>query len=319
MTRFIGALLLAAATALHAQSPSPEYEKALELIHAFNGAGDELEQAMQLAQKLEASQPESGYAQTLIAEMVSTWQLREGGQPAQSFATAVKFASTALQLNPRLAQAHVARARALLKAGQIETATKDIDAALALEPNLSGALFIRADLYRRTGRVEEAELWYRKFIAATPSPQRKSNGYAWMGEMYKRAAWDQPRQWAAYVAKARDAYQKSVDLDPGGPWKTVNFAIFLNNEAADYEAAEQYAQKALALAEFPMARYHLAAARYQKLSVKAGDMDKAALRAAVGEIHKSTGMSLQETLDFCEGCTGIRSRLDKLGAALEAR
>jgi tetratricopeptide (TPR) repeat protein len=317
MQRFMLVVLLTWAVNAGAQTPKAEYEKALDLIHAYNGSGDELERATKIAEQLMESQPQSGYGETLIAEMISTWQLQEGGQPIMASQTAYKFTVQALQLNPRFAQAHVARARVFLKSGKWAEAEQAVDAALRIDPNLSGAVFMRADMYRRANRVDEAETWYRKFIDGTPSPQRKSNGYAWMAGMFKDQAWGKPSERASYVAKARDAFQKSVDLDPQAPAKTVNYAIFLNNEAADFDAAALYAERALKIVEFPMARYHLAAARYQKLSTTAGNLDKAALRAALEEVLRATGMSLQETLRFCQGCSGIRARLETLTARLE--
>jgi tetratricopeptide (TPR) repeat protein len=318
MKRFMIAVLFACAGTAGAQSPAPaaQYQQALDLIHEYNGSGDQLGRAMQIAEQLMSSQPQSGYAQTLIAEMISTWQLKDGGEPKGNYAAAMQMTEQALTLNPALAQAHVARARALLKSGLSIEAGINVDAALAKDPQLSGAQFMKADLYRRTNRVSEAETWYRKFIEGVPAPQRKANGYAWMGDMYKSAAHNSPREWAAYIAKARDAYQKGVDLDPQGPWRTVNFAVFLNNEAGDFDAAATYAARALKIMDFPMARYHLAAARYQKLSLTAEKTDKASLGRSVAEIHQATSMSLQQTLDFCTGCSGIRGRLETLKAAL---
>src|SRR6266850_4716405 len=121
MKRLLAALLFfgtAWASATGAQTPPANYEKALELIHGFSGAGDALDRAMQLASDLMASHPKSGYMQTLTAEMISTWQLNEGGEPAANFGAVLTLTEQALELNPRLAQAHVARARALLKASR---------------------------------------------------------------------------------------------------------------------------------------------------------------------------------------------------------
>ena len=317
MKRFMTAVLFVSAGAVGcAHTPPAEYENALELIHGYKGTGDELERATKIAEQLMQSQPQSGYGETLIAEMISTWQIRNGGLPPMAVQSAYKFTATALQLNPRLAQAYVARARVFLKSGKWGEAEQAVDAALQIDPNLSGAVFMRADMYRLASRVDEAETWYRKFIASAPSPQRKSNGYAWMADMFKEQSWAKPAERASYVAKARDAFQKSVDLDPQAPAKTVNYAIFLNNEAADFDAAALYAERALKIVEFPMARYHLAAACYQKLSTTSGSLDQAALRAAVEDIQRQTGMSLPDTLEFCHNCSGIRARLETLTARL---
>lgn len=315
----IAALLLCAGLSVGAQAETAKekYETAMELIHEFNGSGDQLNRASGIIESLMKSDSTSGYAETLLAEMISTWQVDQNGEPPANRQAALHFAGRALQLNPNLAQAYVARARIEARLRDFVAAGSDINAALKIDPNLSGAVFMQADLYRRMSRYEEAETWYLKFISIAPSPARKSNGYAWMGDMYKAAAWDRPREWAAMVAKAKAAYEKGLELDPG-PWKTVNYAIFLNNEVGDFEAAERYAQKALSIMDFPMARYQLAIARYQKLRPSLASMDSSKLKAAVGDVQRSTGISLQQALDFCTGCTGMHGRLEEVNARMTA-
>jgi len=297
----------------HAQTPKQKYERALESIHAFNGAGNGLQQASATASELMASDPKSGYGQTLIAEIISTWQLDNEGQPQDAYETAVRFASMAIEANPALAQPYVSRARAKARVRDYIAAGADVEAALKLDPNLSGAVFMKADLYRRMNRTDLAETWYLKFIEIEPSIPRKSNGYNWMGTMYRQAAWDRPREWATFIAKARTAFEKSIELDPG-PWKTVNYANFLNSDVGDFEAAERYAQKALSIMNFPMARYHLAIARYQQLRAPMAGMDKDTLNAKLGEVQRSTGISLKQALDFCTGCGAMHARLMEIEA-----
>ena len=292
------------------------YEKALELIHAFSGAGDELQRATELANALLSSHPDKGYAQALQAEMLSTWRLNQQGQPEALRAHILYLADEALRLNPRLAQAHVARGRALLRASDYDQAGKAIDAALKIDPGLVGAYFLRAEILRRTKRVSEAETWYLKFIEHTPSATRKSNAYYWLAMLYRAAAWDQPTQWATFVAKARAAHEKMIELDPNGAWKLVNFAIFLNNEAADFQAAELYAQSALNIMEFPMARYHLAIARYQKLLSATAKLQGPALKEAAAQVRESTGVSLEEAIEFSRSSPAMLGRLERLHARL---
>ena len=298
------------------EATSNSYEAALDLIHAFSGSGNELDRAMGIAKELAISQPKSGYAQTLIAEMLSTWELSQDGEPETLRTKIIKLTEEALRLNPRLAQAYVARARAVLRAAKYDEANKANDTALALDPNLVGAMFIRAEIFRRTGRVLEAETWYLKFIDSTPSRTRRSNGYYWLGVMYQNAVSSQSSNRSAMLGKARGAYEKMLELDPDGAWKNVNFAIFLNDDAEDFVAAERYAQKALSVMEFPMARYHLAIARYQKILGSMDKMDNGSLKDAIGQVHASTGVSLTDAIRFSNPWPEIRTRLQKVQARL---
>lgn len=299
------------AQALAAEVPA-NYEKALELIHAYSGSGDELERAMQLAKTLSSTHPKSGYSETLYAEAASTWNLDQNGQPSELREQIVALCDEALRLNPRLAQAHVAKARALVRSSMYEKANSSIDTALSLDQNLSGALFLRGEVFRRTGAPKEAETWYLRFIKSTPSSSRKSNGYYWIGQTYEDAAWYDEANRKVLTAKARDAYEAMLKLKPSGAWRNVNFAIFLNDHAADFDAAEFYSSKALAEMEFPMARYHLTASRYQKVWARSSQMSAKAIRKALKQIGDSTKITLNEAISFPSFSSVVQERLVEL-------
>lgn len=321
MNRLI-AILLAMTVQGAALAQTPEgktYEKALDLVHAYSGSGPELQQAMKLAEELSRTAPKSGYSQVLQAEAISTWALSQEGQPAEMRDQAISLADEALKLDPKLAQAHVSKARALVRASMYDRARTSIDAALALDPNLSGALFLRAEVLRRQGAIADAEAWYRKFIDSTTSKSRKANGYAWIGSMYQDASWNDDAHRAEYVAKARVAYESMLAQDAGGAWRNVNFAVFLNEYAGDYDAAERYAAKALGMMEFPMARYHLAAARYQKLSMASSSMSPAQAQKAAKKVADSTGISLQDAMAFNAFSQRLVGRLATLQERIAAR
>jgi tetratricopeptide (TPR) repeat protein len=310
-SRFLVLLLALCASVVFAQAkPPPGFEHALDLIHAFSGAGNELQRAMQTAQSLSKSNPGSGYAETLEAEMLSTWQLNQRGEPITVLTQIMQLTDRALALNPRLAHAHVARGRALLRASRIDEATAAIDAALNAEPGLVGAYFLRAEIYRRNMRVSDAETWYLKFIAETPSAHRKSNAYYWLARTYQDAASPtRSQEYVALIAKARNAHEKSVELDPDGAWKNANFAWFLNGDGNDFPAAERHAAKALSIMDFQMARYQLAIARYQQLMPYVAKKDDAAVKRGVDEVVKSTGISLDAALEFSRGSRLVPTRL----------
>lgn len=289
-----------------------KFDQAVELVHAFSGAGTQLQQAMQIAESLSATHPQSGFAQTIWAEALSSWRLSQNGEPEQLRNQIIDLCEEALRLNPKLALAHVAKARAQLRASQYEEAEQSIGAALDLDTRSSGAMFLRAEIFRRTGKLADGEEWYRKFIDAVPIASRQSNAYYWLGTMYADAAWDDPTDAAALNAKARTAYERMVELDPNGAWKNVNFAVFLNSSVADFVAAEKYSRNALAQMEFPMARFHLAAAKYQQLWTRIASIDDAGLKNGVEQIQAETRVDLESALQFPPFGKHIRRRLQDL-------
>lgn len=313
----LDAMLEPAPASTQHRGSEKRFRDALELIHAYSGAGDELSRAVEAAESLSQSDLSSGYSQTLEAEALSTWTLSQDGKPVELRARIIELADEALRLNPRLAQAHVAKARAYARAYLILDAETEIAKALAIDPNLESAIFQQAEIYRRSGEVEKGAEWYRNFIAATESLTRKSNGYYWMGKMYHDVAYSlEGQRRDMYLKMARYSYQRMVDLDPKGAWRLVNFAIFLNGLVADFDAAELYAQKALAVIEFPMARYHLAAARYQKLQSRSAELDAASLQSSIAQIEASTRVSLTQALSFRSFSPVIVSRLSDLQSRL---
>jgi tetratricopeptide (TPR) repeat protein len=291
------------------------FREAMALIHDYSGAGDELSRAMSAAESLYESDPRSGFSQTIEAEALSTWSLDQNGEPAEVRARIIMLADEALRMNPQVPQAYVAKSRAYSRASMLSEARAEVDKALAIDPSLETAIFQQAEIYRRTGDLANAELRYRDFIATTASPLRKSNGYYWMGKMYNDVAYaTQGQKRNEYLMIARSSYQSMVDLDPRGAWKLVNFAIFLNGVVADFDAAEEYAQRALSVMEFPMARYHLAAARYQKLLLRAAAMNRDALRESIAQVAASTRVSLSQAIAFRSLSAVVVSRLSDLQA-----
>lgn len=298
-----------------AETPNTKYQTALELIHSYSGSGDELDRAAAIADGLSRSHPGSGLSQTLNAEALSTWELGQDGKPEALRAHILELADRALILNPKLAQAHVAKARAYARASLFREANTEVDTALSLDSGLAGAMFVKADIYRKLGDLQNGEIWYGKFISATPSVSRKSNGYYWLGKMfydetYRNFSNPLKREWLN--KKAGDAYKKMMDLHEGGAWRQVNYAIFLNGQVADFDGAEKYAQKSLSLMEFPMARYHLAAARFQRLNAISKNLDVKFLKSEISKIELSNRVSLDEAIEFDSFSGLVRSRLREL-------
>jgi tetratricopeptide (TPR) repeat protein len=307
----------AAPTAAPAAAPD-EFHQAVELIHAYGGSGDALEQAGQLALGLKKSHPEGGYAEALQAEAMSSQAVQQDGTPESAAVMAIDLADKAIALNPALALPHIAKARVLVRSSKYDDAARELDAARKLDPDNESILFLEADRLRRTGDVAGAEAQFRAFIAATPSPQRKSNGYYWLAKDFVGAAERGADGRPELLDKAGAAFVEMLKLDPGSLAKTVNYAVFLNDVAGDYVAAERVARQAVAIKDVPIARHNVAIARYQQLLAGAADgtLDKAALQAKVDAIGKDGGVTLDQAIALPDISTAIQLRLLSLKARL---
>jgi tetratricopeptide (TPR) repeat protein len=295
------------------------FNEALALIRLNTDEGDELSQAMTTAEELSRSDPLSGYSQTLQAELLSTWHLADDGRSTELRQDILALADEALRLNPKLAQAHVARARTYMSAFKLKEAGEEIQTALRIDPQLEGALFVQADIYFRLNNSVTAESWMQHFIAVTKQPIQKANGYQWIGNMrrdyaYHPEAIHRPTD----LLLAKLAYRKSIDLDPNNARRLAEFAAFLNEFSADFAGAETYATKSLAVQESPHARYHLAAARYQALQAKGAAIDAQSLRESIADIGTSTGISLDVAVDYPGFRDVINVRLTRLQRRMQS-
>jgi tetratricopeptide (TPR) repeat protein len=305
----------ATATSFIRDDGPSEYRQAIDLIQAYSG-GDELERSAEIARQLAAQYPKGGYSEALQAETVSTWQVDPfDGKPAEAVTESIRLAEEAKRLNPGLTLPYVSKARALTRSSQYAAAAAEIDAVLAMEPDMPGAIFLKADVMRRVGRFDESEREYEKFIAKVVSPARKSNGYNWMAYSYLAAIQYHRGDAKANLAGARNAFQKSVELDPSA-WKTANFAGFLNSMGEDYVAAETYARRALALSDMPIAHMQLAMALYQQLLGSSNLQSQPRLKADVERIGAETGYSLEDLTSSGEMAESTQARLVALRARL---
>lgn len=286
-----------------------KFEDAWNLISTYSGSGGAIEEARRMADELESEYPTAGYRQVLEAHYIATWKLEDEDRPTALHKRVMDLATEALASNPELVQGYVVKARALLLSSNAQAATLEADRALQLDPQSPDAIIVRADIARKVGDFTAAATWYRQFIDVAPGDTRKSNGYAYLAKTYTLDSYSRPAERTALIAKARTSYEAMVQLDPQAPWKLSNYAGFLNNEGEDFDAAERYAQRALKIREFRMARMQLALARYQKLSRSMTIMNDKAIASAIGSVKDATNISLSEALGSGPGGDSARKRL----------
>ena len=286
---------------------------AIELIQSDIGATEELSRAANIAHELAQSDPLSGYSQTLQAEALSTWDLSDNGEPAELQQDILTLTDEALQINPKLAQAHIARARTYMKASEIADAESEIQKALRLEPQLGAAFFVQAEIYWRGRHSSKAADWMRYYLTVTKQPTQLANAHAWLGNMWREIAYHpQAINREGHLLMAWGEYMSADRLDPKNASKLVNFAAFSNEYRADFAAAKGYAFRALKVQESPQARYQLAAARYQELQAKGNDMDTQSLRDSIAKIAAATRVSLDQAVQFGGFHDVIHARLTRL-------
>jgi len=299
------------------QPPESErrFTEALDLIHLSIEEPDTegISRAMAISEQLARSDPFSGYSQALQAELRSTWELADNRQPVEMQQEILKLTDEALRINPKLAQAHVARARTHMRASRLSDAQAEIQAAFRLAPRILTGIFVQAEIYRRANDSARAEKWMIDYMVATKDPVQKANGYQWLGDMRRDIAYHPEavnREMNLLLAKA--TYLSSTQLDPGDARRYVTLAAFLNEYVADFAAAESNAAKAIAIEDSELAHYHLAAARYQALQARGTEIDADKLRSSIAEIGAATGVSLDQAVEFWGFHDVTRVRLIRL-------
>lgn len=298
------------------------YEKLLDMVHTQWGSNETNSKILSSAQDLSKSYPKTGCSQVILAEIISTWLVNTDGNPREQRITGLHLADEALGLNPRLAQAHVSKARLLIKSADIPRATDEIEAALKINSRLAGALFIKAELLRRTSQFEESEKWFLQFIGATPSSDRKANGYFAIGDMWDDLAWasrSDPHTKKMLLDRAKPAMRKYVELRSSSIRANLNYAAFLNALPEDYEGAERHAKKALELGDGFRARYYWAAALYQRLLSKSAGMNEVEIINASNDIFKLTTVSLDEALSVGVFSAYVAVNLERLRSKIKSK
>jgi tetratricopeptide (TPR) repeat protein len=300
-------------------APERRFNEALDLIHSYPDDDEKLSQALAISDELVQSDPLSGFSQALRAEVGSIRLLAANGKPVEQQNETLALIDEALSINPKLAHAHVAKARIYASMSRPNDANAEIQAALRMQPQLPSALFVQAEIYRRANDSAKAEEWMRYFISTSKQPVQKSNGHGWIANMWRDHAYHpEAVNREVNLLMARYAYQKSVDLDPDNARKLTTFAAFLNDLPSDFAAAEKYATRALALEEDTRARYQLAAARYQALQAQGSALDAESLRDGIAEVEIATGVSLDEVVSSGGFRPVIYARLTRLQIRAQA-
>ncbi len=114
--------------------------------------------------------PGSGPVADSTREKARQWYERGVAEIKRAdYASAVKSLSQAIQLEPSLAVAYVARGSAHIGLRRFNEAAADYQYALRLDSSLASPLYGLAEAYRAMNRVADARAYYEKYASSTAS------------------------------------------------------------------------------------------------------------------------------------------------------
>jgi tetratricopeptide (TPR) repeat protein len=90
----------------------------------------------------------------------------------RDYGSAVQSLSTAIQYEPTLAVAYVARGSANIGLRRYPEAAADYAYAIRLDPSMGSPLYGLAEAYRAMGRSADARTYYDKYVASTAADVR---------------------------------------------------------------------------------------------------------------------------------------------------
>lgn len=136
-----------------------EYKRAVDQEPQRGDAHGHLANAYWMMGKWESAEQEFQRQLELDpGNCTAQWKLANAMlQNSQPYTDALPLLDRAVEHCPDLMQAHVDRARALLKAGRTADAQKDLEVALKAEPDEPSIHFLLAQVYRMQGNTEAAK------------------------------------------------------------------------------------------------------------------------------------------------------------------
>ena len=296
--------LLAQFTSPAKRNPAEEAERevfrqAYDLIQRDGGTGETKRQAEALLRGLAERNSQSAYALLGLAELMYYAEGGLGGRETPIETTALLNRVNALR--PDLPESFVLEAKIRLREGRLAEASSAAQLANTMLPDRPEAKFVVAAVLDKQGRYEEAEAWYRKTIASMTDDDRRSNVYAWLGDMLVSPA--RPRADVVRdLDKAREAYLMAAKLAPGSPWKANDYANFLIRHDGDFDGASRELIRALNIMDFRAARFNLGIATYGRWAKAYEDSvtDKNTL-PDVATLARQTGLEVDRMFAYAAG------------------
>jgi tetratricopeptide (TPR) repeat protein len=200
-----------------------------------------IEFAIQLFAKAIETDPEYALAHAALADSYSyLYMFWEASQ--ENLEAAEKASHQAVELDPELAEAYVARGVVISLGKDYARADKEFQIAIRLNPKLFEAYYFYARGYYARGKLEEAVYWFNRACQARPedyqSPTLMASALAGLGRREESSA--------AFRMTLERA-QKHLELNPGDARALYFSAIALCQLGESKEKSAELAERALAM------------------------------------------------------------------------
>jgi adenylate cyclase len=187
------------------------YKMALQARYFWNRRAEgDADAALKLYQQALELAPE--YAPAWAGISVIYYDLANRGlmSDEESGILAREAAVKALQLDPKLADAHIRMGQAWAQSGEYAKQRKALETAIALEPNNPTALSVMANVYFALGEVDKAIAMYEKAEVVDPL------GALWPGTLLE------PYMLVGRFDDAENAALRAYELNEGDQWYRIN-------------------------------------------------------------------------------------------------
>lgn len=234
-----------------------QYDRAMKLIDEWRGRNDNREKAIEIAKKMLEKNPDSARAYTVLGR--ATWwmgYINEGTHDPGKLKEAQGYYRRAVELDPKFKEGVYFLGVSHVTAKEYGQALTISDKLKKEYPDWPRSYFIPIQVSSKT--KDYATLMKQCEELTSKFPDDKDTvGYA-EGQLVD-----------AYTAlgqldKAEELYLKFIAEAPDHAWTIGNYAGFLCDYKKDYDKAIEYAQKALAIMDYGVARHTLARAAYHK-------------------------------------------------------
>ncbi len=231
------------------------YAEAVDLVDAYNGRAETLDEAERRLLAMAKANPRSALALTGLGQVAYRRGMRTSDDydPA-ALATARDLATRAIALDPTLADAYCLRASAAFQSKDTAGARAAAATAIKLAPKSPRALLIWARMQKADGDLDGAEKTLSESLARPVPPKLALWSLELLSDLYE--------QTGDYEA-AGEAYRRQLEIAPDAAWTKGNYAGYLTRKG-DFDGAIAMAKKALAQMDYGAAHYALAKAHCAK-------------------------------------------------------
>jgi serine/threonine protein kinase/tetratricopeptide (TPR) repeat protein len=215
-------------------SDLPVETLSLLVSQAAERTPDYVERAQSLLRLAQQAHPDDYVINSQLA-----WSLANDEPPHRQLDEAIRFATAALSLRPRNAQAWHRLAEALRRRGRVDEQIACDRKAIALAPDLLAAYFALSDVLQAKGQRDEAIAVLKQAADSTSNDPDDLSMLAWLLATSQFCQLRDP-------ARAVELARKAVELAPddGQYWNTVGLALY---RAGSFRAAIAALEKSMPL------------------------------------------------------------------------